>query len=39
MSEDYCKILLEDFLKHSWLGVKVLVEKLESFKDEKHPGK
>lgn len=35
MSEDYCKILLEDFLKNSWLSVKVLVEKLSSFKEEK----
>ena len=35
MSEDYCRILLEDFLKTSWSSVKVLVEKLRSFKDEK----
>ncbi len=35
MSEDYCKVLLEDFLKNSWLSVKVLVEKLSSFKEEK----
>jgi hypothetical protein len=35
MVEDYCKILLEDFLKDSWLSVKVLVEKLSSFKEEK----
>jgi hypothetical protein len=35
MSEDYCKILLEDFLKNSWLSVKVLAEKLSSFKKEK----
>ena len=35
MIEDYCKILLEDFLKDSWLSVKVLVEKLSSFKEEK----
>jgi hypothetical protein len=35
MSEDYCKILLEDFLKDSWLSVKVLAEKLSCFKEEK----
>ncbi|MGA3060902.1 MAG: hypothetical protein ABSD92_11100, partial [Candidatus Bathyarchaeia archaeon] len=35
MSEDYCKILLEDFLKSSWLSIKVLVKKLSSFKEEK----
>ncbi len=36
MSEDYCKMLLEDFLKSSWSSVQVLVEKLSSFKEEKH---
>ena len=36
MQEDYCKMLLEDFLKNSWSSVKVLVEKLSSFKEEKH---
>ena len=36
MSEDYCKILLEDFLQSSWLSIKVLVEKLHSFKEENH---
>ena len=35
MSEDYCRILLEDFLKNSWSSVKVLVENLSSFKKEK----
>ena len=35
MPEDYCKMLLEDFLKSSWSSVKVLVEKLNSFKEEK----
>jgi len=35
MSEDYCKILLEDFLKDSWLSIKVLAGKLTSFKKEK----
>jgi len=35
MSEDYCRILLEDFLRHSMLSVKVLVEKLNAFRDEK----
>ena len=38
MHEDYCKILLEDFLKNSWLSVKAIVEKLSSFKEEKHSG-
>ena len=36
MSEDYCKILVEDFLKNSWSSVKVLVGKLSSFKEEKN---
>lgn len=31
MHEDYCKSLLEDFLKNSWLSVKAIVEKLSSF--------
>jgi len=35
MSEDYCKILLEDFLKSSWTSINVLVEKLRRFKEEK----
>ena len=35
MSEDYCRILLEDFLKNSWSSVEVLVENLSSFKKEK----
>ena len=35
MREDYCKILLEDFLKNSWSSVKVLVGKLSSFRAEK----
>ncbi len=39
MSEDYCKILLEDFLKSSWLSIKILVEKLHSFKEEKRARK
>jgi hypothetical protein len=34
--EDYCGILLSDFLKTSWQTVKVLVEKLSTFKQEKH---
>ena len=33
--EDYCKLLLEDFLKNSWQTIKVLVEKLASFKGQK----
>jgi hypothetical protein len=36
MHEDNCKILLEDFLKNSWTSVKVLVEKLSSFREEKN---
>ena len=36
MHEDNCKILLEDFLKNSWSSVKVLVEKLSSFREEKN---
>jgi hypothetical protein len=36
MLEDCWKILIEDFLKNNWLSVKVLVEKLSSFKEEKH---
>jgi len=36
MLEDCWKILIEDFLKNNWLSVKVLVEKLNSFKEEKH---
>ena len=35
MTEDYCKMLLEDFLKNSWSTIQVLVEKLTSFKEEK----
>jgi hypothetical protein len=35
MSEDYCKILVEDFLKNSWSSIKVLVERLGRFKQEK----
>ena len=36
MLDDCWKILIEDFLKNNWLSVKVLVEKLSSFKEEKH---
>ena len=36
MSEDYCRLLLEDYLKSSWSTVKVLVEKLGAFGQEKH---
>ena len=35
MIEDYCKILLEDFLHTSWPTVKVLVERVGTFKEEK----
>ena len=33
--EDYCGLLLGDFIKNSWLTIKVLVEKLASFKSQK----
>jgi len=33
--EDYCGLLLGDFLKNSWSTIKVLVEKLASFKNQK----
>jgi hypothetical protein len=33
--EDYCRIMLEDFLKHSFAGVRVLVEKLKTFEGPK----
>jgi hypothetical protein len=36
MHEDYCKILLEAFLKNSWSSVKVLVGKLSSSREEKN---
>ena len=35
MTEDYCKMLLEDFLKSSWSSVKILVENLSRFKKAK----
>lgn len=35
MSEDYCKTLLLDFLKNSFPAVKVLVDNLSRFKEEK----
>jgi hypothetical protein len=35
MSEDYCALLLEDFLKGSFSSVKILVERLSRFKKEK----
>jgi hypothetical protein len=34
--EDYCGFLLRDFLKNSFSTVRVLVEKLSSFKNQKH---
>jgi hypothetical protein len=34
MSEDYCSILLRDFLANSWDTIKVIVEKLAAFKQE-----
>ena len=33
--EDYCRIMLEDFLKNSFTAVKILVEKLATFKDQR----
>ena len=36
MQVDYSKLLLEDFLKSSWASIRVLVEKLGVFKQEKH---
>ena len=35
MSEDYCRKLLEDFLKTSWNSIKVLVDSLPAFRAEK----
>ena len=35
MNEDYCTLLLEDFLKSSLSTVQVLVDKLSSFKEKK----
>lgn len=35
MHEDYCKILVEDFLSSSWLSLEAIVEKLSDFKEEK----
>ncbi|UCF45268.1 MAG: hypothetical protein JSW44_01140, partial [Candidatus Bathyarchaeota archaeon] len=36
MPYDLCCMLTEDFLKSSWACVKTIVEKLASFKKEKH---
>ncbi len=36
MPNDLCRMLTEDFLKSSWSCVKVIVEKVASFKEEKH---
>jgi hypothetical protein len=36
MSDDLCRVLVEDFLESSWQCVKVLVEKLADFKAEKN---
>ena len=35
MEDDYCRILLLDFLKNSWSSIQVLVEKLRTFKEER----
>ncbi len=32
--EDYCKLLLEDFLKNSWQSIKTLVEGVNTYKQE-----
>ena len=34
MTDNPCRSLLEDFLKHSWSCVTAIVEKLENFKEE-----
>jgi hypothetical protein len=34
MSDDFCRVILEDFLRNSWTPVKVLVETLATFKPE-----
>jgi hypothetical protein len=34
LNADYCRILVEDFLKNSWVSVKVLVEKLSNLREE-----
>ena len=36
MCEDYSKVMVEDFLKSSMSTVKVLVNKLSTFKKEEH---
>jgi hypothetical protein len=35
MPDDFCRMLLEDFLKNSWSCVKAIAEKLVSLKEEK----
>jgi hypothetical protein len=34
MLEDFCRILVEDFLRNSWASVKTLVEKVQAFNPE-----
>lgn len=34
MSDDLCRLILEDFLRHSWTSVEVLVEKARRFNSE-----
>jgi hypothetical protein len=34
MADDLCRMLLKDFLENSWSSVKVIVERLSSFKEE-----
>ena len=36
MSDDLCRTLTEDFLKSSWSCVKVLIERIASYKEEKN---
>ena len=36
MPDDFCRMLLEDFLKSSWQCVEAIVEKLMSLKEENH---
>ena len=35
MPDDFCQIIVEDFLRNSWASVKTLVEALQKFKPEK----
>ncbi|MCW4018984.1 MAG: hypothetical protein NWF00_09955 [Candidatus Bathyarchaeota archaeon] len=35
MSNDFCRILVENFLRDSWISIKTLVEKVQEFNPEK----